>query len=103
MKVRYFGTERQWSGEGQGAGVGGQGSEIRRERAEIRGRRGRGRYMLGKISAVALSKPHFPTDKRNHDQDATTIGAAMIPHDTRHPENPCRFENCKVLCCRGLS
>ena len=35
MKVRYFGTERQWSGEGQGAGVGGQGSEIRRERAEI--------------------------------------------------------------------
>ena len=34
---------------------------------------------------VALSKPHFPTDKRNHGQDATTIGVAMIPHDTLPP------------------
>ena len=44
-----------------------------------------GGYMLGKISSVALSKPHFPTDKRNHDQDAMTIGAAMIRHDTLLP------------------
>ena len=41
------------------------------------------------INAVALSKPHFfPTDNRNHDQDATTIGAAMISHDRLFPENP---------------
>jgi len=43
-----------------------------------------------------------PTDRRNHDQDATTIGAAMIPRDTLLPENPCRFENCKVFCRLGL-
>jgi len=40
----------------------------------------------------------LPTDKRNHDQDVTTTGAAIIRHDTLIPEIPYRFERCKVFC-----
>jgi len=56
-----------------------------------------------KIGCVALSKPHFPTDKRNHDRDAMREHAAIDLPGRLLLENLSRFSNCKICVHLGLS